>query len=158
MHTHTSEHASTTKHRHVGWSHTHVHTHRNWWCPTWSWSWHTGVERLSERVKWKEGHVDTEIKTKTAKPCPKNEQVRAPRSLPLTLPGFICLTEWRMCGQVLLWCSCPFSKSAFTVVTSPTHGHTSLVSPLHDVNPSPPQRAHTNPYCIVSFKPMAWLK
>lgn len=46
---------------------------------------------------------------------------------------FTGLTEWRMCGQVLLWCSCPFSKSAFTVVTWPTHGHTSPVSPLHDV-------------------------
>lgn len=71
---------------------------------------------------------------------------------------FTGLTEWRMCGQVLLWCSCPFSKSAFTVVTWPTHGHTSPVSPLHDVRKKKKKthtrthrQTHTHPYCIMSL-------
>lgn len=42
--------------------------------------------------------------------------------------GKSSLTEWRICGQVLLWSSRPFSKSAFTSIIrshkNPTHAHT----------------------------------
>lgn len=74
--------------------------------------------------------------------------------------GFISLTEWRMCGQVLVWCSCPFSKSAFTFVTWPTHGHPWQMSPLHNVEtPTPTTHTHRHKSQIQIrplLKPMTW--